>query len=159
MKSETAPENISAPTNVMDQNDHSSSVPAISTLKAAAEVYINGEKDASRPPIMADAVSANDNGVTSLDAIPLTNGHSANAVASTDTNGDLPLTNGHSNGHSANAVAPTDTNGDFDDHWSPATKLKHRLEDTKDLIVCPGVYDGFSARIALSVGFDAMYMV
>ena len=46
-----------------------------------------------------------------------------------------------------------------DDIWSPATKLKRRLEDTKDLIVCPGVYDGFSARIALSVGFDTMYMV
>lgn len=42
---------------------------------------------------------------------------------------------------------------------SPATILKRRLENTKDLIVCPGVYDGFSARIALSVGFDAMYMV
>ena len=42
---------------------------------------------------------------------------------------------------------------------SPATVLKRRLESTKDLIVCPGVYDGFSARIALSVGFDALYMV
>lgn len=42
---------------------------------------------------------------------------------------------------------------------SPATRLKRRLEDTKDLIVCPGVYDGLSARIALSVGCDAMYMV
>ena len=42
---------------------------------------------------------------------------------------------------------------------SPATVLKNRLENTKDLIVCPGVYDGFSARIALSVGFDALYMV
>lgn len=41
---------------------------------------------------------------------------------------------------------------------SPATILKRRLETTKDLIVCPGVYDGFSARIALSVGFDALYM-
>lgn len=27
------------------------------------------------------------------------------------------------------------------------------------MIVCPGVYDGFSARIALEVGFDALYMV
>lgn len=42
---------------------------------------------------------------------------------------------------------------------SPATSLKRRLQNTKDLIVCPGVYDGFSARIALSVGFDALYMV
>ena len=50
-------------------------------------------------------------------------------------------------------------NGNYDDIWSPATKLRRRLEDTQDLIVCPGVYDGFSARIALSVGFEAMYMV
>ena len=42
---------------------------------------------------------------------------------------------------------------------TPATVLKHRVQNTKDLIVCPGVYDGFSARIALSVGFDALYMV
>ena len=42
---------------------------------------------------------------------------------------------------------------------TPATALKNRLQNSKDLIVCPGVYDGFSARIALSVGFDALYMV
>ena len=42
---------------------------------------------------------------------------------------------------------------------TPAAVLKNRLQNTKDLIVCPGVYDGFSARIALSVGFDALYMV
>ncbi|KAL8699680.1 MAG: hypothetical protein Q9201_005865 [Fulgogasparrea decipioides] len=39
-----------------------------------------------------------------------------------------------------------------------ATKLKRRLEETNELIVCPGVHDGFSARIAMSVGFDALYM-
>ena len=42
---------------------------------------------------------------------------------------------------------------------SRATKLKWLLEDTNELIVCPGVYDGFSARIALDVGFKALYMV
>lgn len=42
---------------------------------------------------------------------------------------------------------------------SPATMLKDRLENTEDLIVCSGMYDGFSARIALSVGFDALYLV
>ncbi|PQE10984.1 carboxyphosphonoenolpyruvate phosphonomutase protein [Rutstroemia sp. NJR-2017a BVV2] len=39
-----------------------------------------------------------------------------------------------------------------------ATKLRDFLENSKDILVCPGVYDGFSARIALSVGFDALYM-
>ncbi|KAK1641058.1 Pyruvate/Phosphoenolpyruvate kinase-like domain-containing protein [Colletotrichum phormii] len=39
-----------------------------------------------------------------------------------------------------------------------ATKLRQRLNETDDLILLPGVYDGFSARIALEVGFDGLYM-
>lgn len=58
--------------------------------------------------------------------------------------------------NSAQDAVATTTTTEF---LSPATTLKRRLECTKDLIVCPGVYDGFSARIALSVGFDALYMV
>lgn len=42
---------------------------------------------------------------------------------------------------------------------SGSTKLQRLLKETDELIVCPGVYDGFSARIALSVGFSALYMV
>jgi hypothetical protein len=44
-------------------------------------------------------------------------------------------------------------------HESPATRLRNNLETGAGLIVCPGVYDGLSARIALDVGFDALYMV
>ncbi|KAF2084669.1 Phosphoenolpyruvate/pyruvate domain-containing protein [Saccharata proteae CBS 121410] len=39
-----------------------------------------------------------------------------------------------------------------------ATKLRQTVEQSKDIIIAPGVYDGFSARIAHSVGFDALYM-
>ncbi|KAL4890048.1 Pyruvate/Phosphoenolpyruvate kinase-like domain-containing protein [Aspergillus ambiguus] len=39
-----------------------------------------------------------------------------------------------------------------------ATKLRRSLEDPQSFIAAPGVYDGLSARIALSVGFDALYM-
>lgn len=42
---------------------------------------------------------------------------------------------------------------------SAAIKLRQRLNETDDLILLPGVYDGFSARIALEVGFDGLYMV
>ncbi|KDN67544.1 hypothetical protein CSUB01_07387 [Colletotrichum sublineola] len=42
---------------------------------------------------------------------------------------------------------------------SAATKLRQRLSETDNLILLPGVYDGFSARIALEVGFDGLYMV
>lgn len=73
----------------------------------------------------------------------------------------------------ANDAATLPVNGttDFDKTWSQdrsyhnansmsgATRLKRRLLETDELIVCPGVYDGFSARIALSVGFSALYMV
>ncbi|KAJ5296194.1 hypothetical protein N7508_011015 [Penicillium antarcticum] len=39
-----------------------------------------------------------------------------------------------------------------------ASKLRRMLKDTKDLIVCPGVYDGLSARVAMEVGFKGLYM-
>ncbi|KAH7049444.1 oxaloacetate Acetylhydrolase [Macrophomina phaseolina] len=41
---------------------------------------------------------------------------------------------------------------------SGSTKLRQMLEETDELIVCPGVYDGISARAAQEVGFNAMYM-
>lgn len=42
---------------------------------------------------------------------------------------------------------------------SGATKLRRMLNETEDLIICPGVYDGLSARIAMDLGFNALYMV
>ncbi|KAJ5682083.1 uncharacterized protein N7477_002023 [Penicillium maclennaniae] len=39
-----------------------------------------------------------------------------------------------------------------------ASKLRRMLRDTKDLIVCPGVYDGLSARVAMELGFKGLYM-
>ena len=92
------------------------------------------EENAIANTLTADAVSGDSDGTFTYDPIPLTDDHRDSGYMSS-------------------------TNGIFDDIWSPASKLKRRLEDTRDLIVCPGVYDGFSARIALSVGFEAMYMV
>ena len=42
---------------------------------------------------------------------------------------------------------------------SGATKLRRMIFETQELVVCPGVYDGLSARTALEVGFQALYMV
>ena len=50
--------------------------------------------------------------------------------------------------------------GDYPRAMLPAsTKLRRLLEDPNCFLACPGVYDGFSARIALEIGFDALYMV
>jgi hypothetical protein len=38
-------------------------------------------------------------------------------------------------------------------------KLRAMIADREKLIVCPGVYDGYTARIALSEGADCLYMV
>lgn len=40
-----------------------------------------------------------------------------------------------------------------------ATRLRQLLKDPSHLVVCPGVYDGLTARVALSMGFEALYMV
>lgn len=42
---------------------------------------------------------------------------------------------------------------------SGAKKLRKMLQETDELIVCPGVYDGLSARTAIELEFSAMYMV
>ncbi|OKL57260.1 hypothetical protein UA08_07426 [Talaromyces atroroseus] len=41
---------------------------------------------------------------------------------------------------------------------SPVARLRELLADESKIIVCPGVYDGLTARIALQGGFDALYM-
>jgi len=38
-------------------------------------------------------------------------------------------------------------------------KLRAMLTQDDKIIVCPGVYDGLTARIVLSEGFDCLYMV
>lgn len=38
-------------------------------------------------------------------------------------------------------------------------RLRAQLAEPDNIIVCPGVYDGFTARIALKAGFDCLYMV
>jgi hypothetical protein len=40
-----------------------------------------------------------------------------------------------------------------------STRLQNLIKTHPGVIVCPGVYDGLSARIALEVGFESLYMV
>jgi 2-methylisocitrate lyase-like PEP mutase family enzyme len=41
--------------------------------------------------------------------------------------------------------------------FTGASRLRELLKDPKKIVVCPGVFDGLTARIALSKGFDALY--
>lgn len=41
---------------------------------------------------------------------------------------------------------------------SSSLKLRQMLADPNKIIVCPGVYDGYTARMALASRFDALYM-
>ena len=40
-----------------------------------------------------------------------------------------------------------------------AQRLRELLKDPKNLVVCPGVFDGLTARLAAAAGFEAIYMV
>jgi len=42
---------------------------------------------------------------------------------------------------------------------SPVARLRELLKVENRIVVCPGVYDGLTARIALQAGFEALYMV
>ena len=37
-------------------------------------------------------------------------------------------------------------------------KLRQLLDIPDSIVVCPGVYDGFTARLALKAGFECLYM-
>lgn len=43
--------------------------------------------------------------------------------------------------------------------FAASSRLRLLLKRDGKMIVCPGVYDGLSARVAMNVGFDALYMV
>lgn len=44
-------------------------------------------------------------------------------------------------------------------HPAPAAKLRTLLANETDIVVLLGVYDGFTARLALNAGFKILYMV
>ena len=46
----------------------------------------------------------------------------------------------------------------YDAEAPASTRLRHMIKNLDHILVCPGVYDGLSARIALSCGFEGMYM-
>jgi hypothetical protein len=45
------------------------------------------------------------------------------------------------------------------DTMAAVKKLRAWLAEKDNIVVCPGVYDGLTARIALSAGFECLYMV
>lgn len=56
-------------------------------------------------------------------------------------------------------LALNDVGPGISEPMSGAKKLRKMLFETDELIICPGVYDGLSARTAIELGFNAMYMV
>lgn len=44
-------------------------------------------------------------------------------------------------------------------YMTAVEKLRAMLEDPEKIVACPGVYDGYTARIALREGVDCLYMV
>jgi 2-methylisocitrate lyase-like PEP mutase family enzyme len=42
---------------------------------------------------------------------------------------------------------------------TPVAKLRALLLKEHEMVVCPGVYDGLTARLALKAGFETLYMV
>jgi 2-methylisocitrate lyase-like PEP mutase family enzyme len=40
-----------------------------------------------------------------------------------------------------------------------AARLRAFLAEKDKIVVCPGIYDGFTARISIEAGFECLYMV
>ena len=63
----------------------------------------------------------------------------------------MVVTNGHASHHANGNGAQAKI--------TPGARLRQLLADKDKIVVAPGVYDGFSARVAHEVGFDCIYMV
>ena len=118
--------------------------PIANTPKAASLASVGQNKDLLNKPTHIGIIPPDSPPKTPLESVPSTQEEEPNPKVLTALDDAVQET--------VATTIPTDIT-------SPATNLKRRLRETKDLIVCPGVYDGFSARIALAVGCDAMYMV
>jgi len=55
-------------------------------------------------------------------------------------------------------IIPKSKMSNFIPHTTTASKFRALLTQD-EIIVCPGVYDGFTARLALNTGFKVLYMV
>lgn len=60
---------------------------------------------------------------------------------------------------SATAAGTNGLNGAKSGHVSAVQRLREMIADPEKIVVCPGVYDGYTARIALREGVDCLYMV
>ena len=111
------------------------------------------DSEAKPQDILSISATQLDGGAKPPDILPI-------STAQLDNESSYEAVPAHTDGYqdsiqtSQTNVAPKATHS-----LSPATRLKHKLQHTRDLIVCPGVYDGLSARIAQAVGFETLYMV
>ena len=53
----------------------------------------------------------------------------------------------------------TSANGDHCTPLKGSARLRQLLAEESKIVVAPGVYDGFTARLALRAGFGCLYMV
>ncbi|BDD58618.1 hypothetical protein MPDQ_004272 [Monascus purpureus] len=72
------------------------------------------------------------------------------------TSGTITITIDKDGGYEVNGI-PREPIVSLNVHTG-ASKLRRYLRESNELIVCPGVYDGLSARIAMQVGFKGLYM-
>ncbi|KAI4272668.1 MAG: hypothetical protein LQ337_005151 [Flavoplaca oasis] len=119
-------------------------------------------KDEAVPPFKDEAVPASrDTDVAqnnfAMDTMPQNacTTSTTQPEAKPDPKSSLAATEGHQN---TVQTSSTDGVSPLAHSLSPATRLKHKLQHSRDLIVCPGVYDGLSARIAQAAGFETLYM-
>lgn len=73
--------------------------------------------------------------------------------------GSAPVTPTESEKNSNSYLPLNHVAASVDRPSSGATKLRKMLLESNEIIVCPGVYDGLSARTAIELGFNGIYMV
>ncbi|KAK6088442.1 hypothetical protein SCUP234_00930 [Seiridium cupressi] len=103
--------------------------------------------------VLSDEVSGPVKLPPNISTAEITDGPPTESVPVTSSATKVASTNGSGTWLHLNHVASLSR-----EPMSGAKKLRKMLLETDELIVCPGVYDGLSARTAIELGFSAMYM-
>ena len=137
---------------VVKHRNHGSSMPN-GDITSMSETVDNDSQNGST------AVNSGDEAIESLKKVKLDDANGPNGVEDLIIEGGEPTPSPPRRFWQGREVDIDITKpSDLHTQAPASTRLRHMIKYLDRIILCPGVYDGLSARIALHVGFDGMYM-
>lgn len=160
--------------NVTVVKGHSSSVKEpeaenlIDITQTGADINVSGDetllyiasRDLNSPIEVTTTAILVDEPLTEVSEVPEDDPVHDLSSLSADSELDIPAADTETQVEESKLASTVDISAPsiYDANAPGSTRLRYMIKNLDHILVCPGVYDGLSARIALQVGFEGMYM-